>query len=124
MMKDKNKQKREARIKKKVRIRKRLSGTSEKPRLVVYRSNMHISAQIINDQNHEVLCSANSFSKDIRPTLKDKNKTEYSLSVGKAIAEMAKAKGISTVVFDRNGFIYHGRVKAFADACREHGLEF
>ena len=123
-MKDKNKQKREARIKKKVRIRKRLSGTSERPRLVVYRSNMHISAQIVNDENHEVLCSANSFSKDIRPTLKDKNKTEYSLSVGKAIAEKAKAKGIKAVVFDRNGFIYHGRVKAFADACREHGLEF
>ncbi|MBW6457626.1 MAG: 50S ribosomal protein L18 [FCB group bacterium] len=123
-MKDKSKQKREARIRKKIRIRKRISGTAEHPRLVVYRSNMHISAQIINDENHEVLCSVNSFSKDVRASLKNKNKTEYSMIVGKAIAEKAKAKGIKSVVFDRNGFIYHGRVKALADACREHGLEF
>ncbi|MEA2076723.1 MAG: 50S ribosomal protein L18 [Candidatus Marinimicrobia bacterium] len=123
-MKDKSKAKREARIKKKIRIRKRLSGTSERPRLVVYRSNMHISAQIINDGNHEVLCSASSYAKDIRASLKDKSKTEYSENVGKAIAEKAKAKGIKAVVFDRNGFIYHGRVKALADACRKNGLEF
>jgi large subunit ribosomal protein L18 len=123
-MKDKSKLKRDARIKKKTRIRKRLSGTSERPRLVVYRSNMHISAQIVNDDNHEVICSASSFAKDLRASLKDKTKTEYSLGVGKSISEKAKAKGVNTVVFDRNGFIYHGRVKALADACRKNGLEF
>ena len=123
-MKDKSKAKREARIKKKTRIRKRLSGSTERPRLVVYRSNMHISAQIVNDESHEVLCSSSSYAKDMRESLKDKTKTEYSESVGKDIAEKAKAKGIKAVVFDRNGFIYHGRVKALADACRKNGLEF
>ncbi|MCD6447106.1 MAG: 50S ribosomal protein L18 [Candidatus Marinimicrobia bacterium] len=123
-MKDKSKLKRDARIKKKIRIRKRLSGTSERPRLVVYRSNMHISAQIVNDDNHEVICSASSFAKDLRASLKDKSKSEFSLSVGKSIAEKAKAKGVKAVVFDRNGFIYHGRVKILADACRKNGLEF
>ena len=123
-MKDKSKIKREARIKKKARIRKRLSGTASRPRLVVYRSNMHISVQLVNDDTHEVLCSASSYAKDLRESLKDKSKTEYSESVGKSIAEKAKAKGIKSVVFDRNGFIYHGRVKVLADACRKNGLEF
>ena len=123
-MKDKSKLKRDARIKKKIRIRKRLSGTSERPRLVVYRSNMHISAQIVNDDNHEVICSASSFAKDLRASLKGKSKSEFSLSVGKSIAEKAKTKGVKAVVFDRNGFIYHGRVKILADACRKNGLEF
>lgn len=123
-MKDKSKAKRDARIKKKVRIRKKLSGTAERPRLVVYRSNMHISAQLVNDDNHEVLASASSYAKDLRASMKGKTKTEYSENVGKAIAEKAKAKGVKAVVFDRNGFIYHGRVKALADACRANGLEF
>lgn len=123
-MKDKSKLKRNVRIKKKIRIRKRLSGTSERPRLVVYRSNMHISAQIVNDDNHEVICSASSFAKDLRASLKGKSKSDFSLGVGKSIAEKAKAKGVKTVVFDRNGFIYHGRVKILADACRKNGLEF
>ncbi|MDX9781083.1 MAG: 50S ribosomal protein L18, partial [bacterium] len=108
----------------KARIRKRLSGTAERPRLVVFRSNMHISAQIIDDDKHEVICSASSYAKELRAALKDKKKTELSVSVGKAIAEKAKEKGVKSVVFDRNGFIYHGRVKALADACREAGLEF
>lgn len=123
-MKDKSKAKREARIKKKARIRKRLSGTAARPRLVVYRSNMHISAQLVNDDTHEVLCSASSYAKDLRESLKGKTKTEYSEEVGKAISEKAKAAGVKAVVFDRNGFIYHGRVKALADACRKNGLEF
>jgi large subunit ribosomal protein L18 len=123
-MKSKSKLKRDARIKKKTRIRKRLSGTSVRPRLVVYRSNMHISAQIIDDGSHEVLCSSSSFAKDLRESLKGKNKTELSEGVGKDIAEKAKTKGIQAVVFDRNGFIYHGRVKALADAARKNGLEF
>jgi len=123
-MKDKSKVKREARIKKKARIRKRLSGTASRPRLVVYRSNMHISVQLVNDDTHEVLCSASSYAKDLRESLKGKSKTEYSESVGKSIAEKAKTQGIKSVVFDRNGFIYHGRVKVLADACRKNGLEF
>ena len=123
-MKDKNKLKRQARMKKKARIKKRLSGTAERPRLVVYRSNMHISAQIINDETHEVLCSASSYAQDLRASLKNKTKTELSVGVGKDIAKKAKAKKIKTVVFDRNGFIYHGRIKVLADACREVGLEF
>lgn len=123
-MKDKSKQKHEARFKKKARIRKRISGTAERPRLVVFRSNLHISAQIVNDDTHAVVCSASSFSKDLREALKGKSKTELSIGVGKALAEKAKEKGIKSVVFDRNGFIYHGRVKALADACREAGLEF
>jgi large subunit ribosomal protein L18 len=123
-MKDKRTKKREARLKKKARIRKKLSGTAERPRLVVYRSNMHMSAQIVNDENHEVLCTASSFGKDLRASLEGKPKTELSVGVGKAIAEKAKEKGIKSVVFDRNGFIYHGRVKALAEACREAGLEF
>jgi large subunit ribosomal protein L18 len=123
-MKDKSKAKRDARIKKKIRIRKRLSGTSDRPRLVVYRSNMHISAQIVNDDTHEVICSSSSYAKDMRASLKDKSKTDYSAAVGKDIAEKAKAKKVKTVVFDRNGFIYHGRVQALADACRKNGLEF
>ncbi|MFA6618454.1 MAG: 50S ribosomal protein L18 [Candidatus Neomarinimicrobiota bacterium] len=123
-MKCKSKSKRDARIKKKIRIRKRLSGTAARPRLVVYKSNMHISAQLVNDDTHEVICSASSFAKDLRESLKGKNKTELSVGVGQSIAEKAKANGITSVVFDRNGFIYHGRVQALADACRKNGLEF
>ncbi|MFO7840580.1 MAG: 50S ribosomal protein L18 [Fidelibacterota bacterium] len=123
-MKEKRQLKREARIKKKARIRKKIFGTAERPRLVVYRSNKHLSAQIVNDTNHEVLCSASSFGKDLRKSLEGKPKTELGIGVGKSIAEKAKTKGVKAVVFDRNGFIYHGRIKAFADACREAGLEF
>jgi large subunit ribosomal protein L18 len=85
---------------------------------------MHISAQLVNDDTHEVICSASSFAKDLRESLKGKNKTELSVGVGQSIAEKAKANGITSVVFDRNGFIYHGRVQALADACRKNGLEF
>lgn len=123
-MKSKSKLKREARLKRKTRIRKKLSGTAARPRLVVYRSNMHMSAQIVNDDTHEVICSASSFAKELRLALKGKSKTELSEGVGQAIAEKAKAKGITSVVFDRNGFIYHGRIQAFADTCRKNGLEF
>lgn len=123
-MKCKSKLKRDARLKKKIRIRKRLSGTAARPRLVVYKSNIHISAQVINDDNHEVICSASSFAKDLRESLKGKSKTEMGVGVGESIAEKAKAKGITSVVFDRNGFIYHGRIHALADACRKNGLEF
>ena len=122
-MRDNNKKKRQARLKKKIRIRKKIFGTSERPRLVVYRSNQHISAQIVNDSDNIVLVSASSFSKDLRESLKGKSKSEMSVGVGKELAKKALDKNIKKVVFDRNGYIYHGRVKALADASREFGLK-
>ncbi|MGB6696776.1 MAG: 50S ribosomal protein L18 [Terracidiphilus sp.] len=102
------------------RIRAKLSGTGERPRLNVYRSLNHIYAQVIDDQKGETLVSAS--------TLQAKSKTGGNVAaakeIGKTIAEQAVAKGIKRVVFDRGGFLYHGRVKALADAAREAGLEF
>jgi len=114
----------EIRYKKKIRIRKKLSGTPERPRLVVFKSNCHIAAQIVDDINNKVLVQANSFSKDNKVKLESKNKTEKSMEIGKQIAALAKENNIETVVFDRNGYVYHGRIKALADASREAGLKF
>ena len=116
--------KHQIRRKKKIRIRKKINGSPERPRLVVYRSNKHFSAQIIDDTNNRVLAAVDSFSKDMVKELEKKNKTEKSTVVGKRIAELAKEQNITKVVFDRNGYIYHGRIKAFADASREGGLIF
>ena len=114
----------EIRYKKKIRIRKKMSGTPERPRLVVFKSNRHIAAQIVDDINNKVLVQAHSFSKDNKVKLESKNKTEKSVEIGKQIAALAKENNIETVVFDRNGYIYHGRIKALADASREAGLKF
>ncbi len=103
-------------------IRKKIHGTAERPRLTVYRSNTAIYAQIINDDEDRTLVSHSSRVKDINE--KSVTKTEQSQLVGKAIAEKAKDAGIEKVVFDRNGFKYHGRVKALADGAREGGLQF
>ena len=101
------------------RVRGKISGSSELPRLSVYKSNKEIYAQLIDDKDGKTLASASS------RTLKAKgNKVEISAEVGKAIAEKAKAAGIENIVFDRNGFVYHGRVKALADGAREAGLKF
>jgi large subunit ribosomal protein L18 len=108
------------RLKLKYRIRKKISGTAQQPRLCVYRSNTNIYAQLIDDTKGVTLFSASSS----KFTKTGKNKTELSKEVGKAIADLAKANNISAVVFDRNGFLYHGRVKALADAARENGLQF
>jgi len=91
--------------------------------LVVYRSNKHISAQIVNDSNNIVLVSASSFSKDLRQSLEKKSKSEMSVGVGKELAKKALKKKIKKVVFDRNGYLYHGRIKALAEASREAGLK-
>ena len=103
-----------------VRIREKLSGTTERPRLNVYRSLNHIYAQVIDDQKGETLVSAS--------TLQAKSKTGGNVAaakeIGKTIAEQAVAKGVKKVVFDRGGYLYHGRIKALADAAREAGLEF
>ncbi len=107
------------------RRKKRITGTPERPRLVVYRSLRYIHAQIVDDESQKVLLGINDKSKEALEVLKgSKNKTENAHNVGKALAKKAKDKKIKTVVFDRNGYLYHGRVKAFAEGVREGGLEF
>src|ERR1700710_1488921 len=102
-------------------IRKRISGSSERPRLSVYRSNKGIYAQIIDDVTGKTIVSASSLSKDFAAT---GNKSDQSVAVGKAVAAKAVAAGIKDVVFDRNGYLYHGRVKSLAEGAREGGLNF
>lgn len=102
-------------------IRKRLTGSAERPRLSVYRSNKGIYAQIIDDNSGKTIVSASSLSKDF---VANGNKTDQSKAVGKAVAEKALAAGVSQVVFDRNGYLYHGRVKSLAEGAREAGLVF
>jgi len=106
-------------------VRKRVRGTAARPRLSVFKSARHIYAQIVDDTTARTLVDASSLSKEVRGSMVGKggNKTGAGM-VGELIAKRAKEKGIKTVVFDRNGFLYHGRVKVLADAAREHGLEF
>jgi len=105
--------------------KKRVFGTSEKPRLVVHRSIRYIHAQLIDDNDGKVILGMNDKSKVAVTALKDaKTKTEKSHALGKFFAEQAKKKDVSKIIFDRNGYIYHGRVKAFADGAREGGLDF
>lgn len=106
------------------RLRRHLSGTADRPRLSVFRSNNHIYAQVIDDDAQSTLCSASSLDKDLRTTLAVGATCEASVAVGQLVAKRALAKGIQQVVFDRGGNIYHGRVKALADAAREAGLQF
>lgn len=106
------------------RIRKHITGTAERPRLCVFRSSRHIYAQIIDDENGHTLVCASTLEKELRDQIKGLKKTEQAAAVGRLIAERALEKGIKTVVFDRGGYKYHGRVKALADASREAGLEF
>ena len=115
-----SKQNRRLKIKK--RVRKNISGTGDKPRMSVYRSNKQISVQLIDDKKGNTLVAASSLSKDAAS--QDGNKSEKAAIVGKMIAEKALNSGIENVVFDRNGYLYHGRVKQLADAAREAGLKF
>ena len=110
------------RIKRHKRVRKNLTGTPEKPRLCVFRSNKNISCQIIDDVNHNTLCAASSMDKDLG--LSYGGNKDAAKKVGEAIAKKALAKGIEVVAFDRSGFLYHGRVKELADGAREAGLKF
>ncbi len=110
------------RKKRHISIRKKINGTPERPRLVVFRSLKYIYAQLVDDVNRKTLMSLGSLAQDLRD--QKTNKTEASKTVGKLIAEKAKAMGILSVVFDRNGYVYHGRVKALADGAREGGLNF
>lgn len=109
----------------KYRIRKKVSGDPERPRLVVFRSLNNIYAQLIDDNSKKTICTISTLSKEVKDELKDKvAKTAKSKIVGKVIARIAIEKNIKKVVFDRNGYLYHGRVKAVADGAREGGLEF
>ena len=112
------------RAKKHLRIRNRFSGTAERPRLAVFRSNNHMYAQIIDDTVGKTLVSASTVQKEVKAEIEKTNDTDAAAYVGKVIAERALEAGIKTVVFDRGGFIYQGKVKALADAAREAGLEF
>lgn len=107
-----------------MRIRKVISGTAAKPRMSVYRSNKQIYVQLIDDLNGVTLASASSLDKEVAEKVAGLNKSQVAALVGKLAAERCAAKGISEVAFDRNGYLYHGRVKMLADAAREGGLKF
>ena len=112
------------RSRRKQRVRKKVQGTAERPRLTVYRSLRHIYAQIINDNTGQTLAAASTLSKQLRGTLQAMGNTEAAQAVGELVAQEALERGIKKVVFDRNGFIYHGRIKTLAEAARQKGLEF
>ena len=113
-----------ARLKRKKRIRKHLVGTQERPRLSVFRSSKHIYAQVIDDTQGHTLVAASSLDKNVKEQPEFENKIAVASFVGKLLGERSLNKGISKVVFDRNGFLYHGRVKAVSDGAREVGLDF
>ena len=114
----------EVRVNKHRKLRNRLSGTAECPRLAVFRSNNHMYAQIIDDTVGNTLVSASTLQKDVKAELENTNNVEAAAYLGTVIAKKAIEKGITSVVFDRGGFIYHGKIKALADAAREAGLNF
>lgn len=115
---------RELRIRRHNRLRKRVQGSNTRPRLSVFRSNMHIYAQVIDDTVGHTLVAASTMERGLRPDRKEQSKVLQAQTVGKLLAERALAAGVTRVVFDRGGFKYHGRVKALAEAAREGGLEF
>jgi large subunit ribosomal protein L18 len=114
------KRKRDARIRRHARVRKHVRGTAERPRLAVFRSNKHISAQVIDDRAGVTLAAASTLETDLRP---GSSTRDAATKVGQLVAERAKDAGVERVVFDRGGFLYHGRVAAVAEAAREAGLE-
>lgn len=117
-------ERREARKKRQVRVRRKVRGTGERPRLCIFRSAKHIYAQIIEDATGNTLVAASTVCKDVAEGQKYTGNVEAAKAVGEAIARKALEQNIKQVVFDRNGFLYHGRVKALADAAREAGLSF
>ncbi|MCM1438555.1 MAG: 50S ribosomal protein L18 [Roseburia sp.] len=116
--------KNQERLRRHTRVRKKISGTAETPRLSVYRSLNHIYAQVIDDTKGVTLCSASTMEKEVKGEIKDMTKTEAAKLVGKKVAERALKKGVKAVVFDRGGYLYTGRVQAVADGAREAGLNF
>ena len=123
-MADKNKLKQKRLERRKWSVRSNLFGSAERPRLSVFRSDKHIYAQVINDFDGRTLASASSIAADVRGDLRNGGNIEAAKRVGRAIAERAKAAGVTLVAFDRGGRQYHGRIKALADAAREGGLKF
>ena len=117
-------QREEARQNRKSRIRKRIFGTEQRPRLSVFRSAKHIYAQLVVDSTGSTILAASTLSPEIRTEIGELDKSDAAKKVGQLIGKKAKEKNISRVVFDRNGFLYHGRVKALAEGARESGLEF
>jgi large subunit ribosomal protein L18 len=114
----------DARERRKKRIRKKVFGTSERPRLTIFRTNSHMYAQIVDDVTGNTLAAASTLSADLGSHEGHRGNIEAAKAVGKLLAERAKAASIGQVVFDRNGFLYHGRVQALADSAREAGLDF
>ena len=112
------------RERRKLRIRKKISGNPDRPRLSVFRSSHHIYAQVIDDTTGKTLATASTLSPDLKGSLGEANKTDAAKKVGALIAKICLGKKVEKVVFDRNGYLYHGRVKALADAAREAGLSF
>jgi large subunit ribosomal protein L18 len=112
------------RERRKLRIRKRMQGTGEKPRLTVFRTAKHIYAQVIDDVSGKTVAHASTLSKDLKGSLDEGNKTDAAKKVGALVAKICLSKKIDRVVFDRNGYLYHGRVSALADAARQGGLKF
>jgi large subunit ribosomal protein L18 len=119
-----NMTKKASRLKRHARVRKYLSGTPERPRLAVFRSNKNISCQLIDDVNGVTLASASTLDKDVKAEIENGGNKDAAKKVGAAIAKKALAKGIEEVAFDRGGFLYHGRIKELADGAREGGLKF
>ena len=118
------KDKQQARSRRHHRVRKKVTGTTERPRLAVFRSNKHITAQVIDDLSGRTLAAASTTEKDLRGADTGTGNKDAATAVGRLVAERARAAGVSRVVFDRGGFLYHGRVAALAAAAREAGLEF
>lgn len=116
--------KNQERLRRHTRVRKKISGNAESPRLSVYRSLNHIYVQVIDDVKGVTLCSASTMEKEVKGEIKDLTKTDAAKLVGKKVAERALSKGVKTVVFDRGGYLYTGRVQAVADGAREAGLNF
>lgn len=116
--------KRHGRQSRKVRVRQKVKGTAQRPRLTVFRSIGHIYAQLIDDETGNTVASASSLARDLRDELKKTNTVDAAKAIGQSIAKKALARDIQQVVFDRNGYAFHGKVKALADAAREAGLKF
>jgi large subunit ribosomal protein L18 len=114
----------QARVKRKKRIRKKINGTTQRPRLSVFRSARHIYAQVVDDTAGHTLAAASTIDKEVRSGSKFENKVDAAKFVGKLVGERALGKGIKEVVFDRNGFLYHGRIKSLSEGAREAGLIF
>ena len=112
------------RERRKLRIRRKISGTAERPRLSVFRSLKHIYAQVVDDVAGSTLAHCSTLAKNVKPQADDKNKSDAATLVGETLAAVLKEKGITKVVFDRNGYLYHGRIKALAEGARKGGLEF